>query len=546
MDRDNEAIQRQKEIYEHLAIAHIFSIIILMLGLVIYKDFVSIYPAKDIRLFILLCLLCFIIVFLYNTGKSLIYVKSKLYYLTNLLYITIPLLISVVIMFIVSENCVASKVVLILPVLIAASVMGKNAGLVMSTVCVVILLLHQIFIESELPLQALEKGLIEISMMYLVGWYIGVLTESEVRNREKLKTNLLSLKKEIARRKQVEEQLRKLSSALEQSPSMIVITDTEGCIEYVNQKFTGVTGYLPEEVVGRNIFNQQHDQNFEQFRQMRSAVYRGEEWREEILNKKKNGESYWEYVSFSPFRNKAGVITHLIRASEDITEHKNIEKEMARLERLNLVGEMAAGIGHEIRNPMTSVRGFLQLLGGKKECTKYREYFQIMIDELDRANSIITEYLNLAKNKAVQKRVCNLKQILTTMYPLIEADAIKADHYLKMELSDVPDLLLDEKEIRQVVLNLVRNGLEAMPHSGILVVKTFTDGDEVVLAVQDQGKGIEPALLEKIDTPFFTTKDDGTGLGLPVCYSIAARHNAAISIDTGPAGTTFYVRFKIP
>jgi signal transduction histidine kinase len=97
--------------------------------------------------------------------------------------------------------------------------------------------------------------------------------------------------------------------------------------------------------------------------------------------------------------------------------------------------------------------------------------------------------------------------------------------------------------MRQMILNLVRNGLEAMPPGGNLVVKTFTDGDEVIMAVQDQGKGIEPGVLEKIGTPFFTTKENGTGLGLAVCYSIAARHNARIEIETDPEGTTFFVRF---
>ncbi|MFA4886504.1 MAG: ATP-binding protein, partial [Desulfotomaculaceae bacterium] len=116
---------------------------------------------------------------------------------------------------------------------------------------------------------------------------------------------------------------------------------------------------------------------------------------------------------------------------------------------------------------------------------------------------------------------------------------------LEFELWDIPYIDLDEKEIRQLILNLVRNGFEAMPSGGTLTIKTFRDSGEVVLAVKDGGKGIGPEILEKIGTPFFTTKDTGTGLGLAVCYSIAARHNARIEIETGPKGTNFYVRFKI-
>ena len=229
----------------------------------------------------------------------------------------------------------------------------------------------------------------------------------------------------------------------------------------------------------------------------------------------------------------------------DITERKRYEKELARLDRLNLVGEMAAGIGHEVRNPMTTVRGFLQLYRNKNSFIQYKENFDLMIDELDRANSIITEFLSLAKNRVVTLTFQNLNTILTNLSPLIQADAMLLDKYINLQLEEIPELLLDEKEIRQLILNLIRNGLEAMSSGGNLAIKTYRDGQEVVLSVQDQGKGIEPDILEKIGTPFFTTKDSGTGLGLAVCYGIAARHNAVINIKTSPQGTTVLVMFKI-
>lgn len=216
---------------------------------------------------------------------------------------------------------------------------------------------------------------------------------------------------------------------------------------------------------------------------------------------------------------------------------------MARLDRLNLVGEMAASIGHELRNPMTTVRGFLQVLGGKPECMAYKEYFNLMIEELDRANSIITEFLTLARNKVIQLKPENLNRILDAITPLIQADAMIGDKYINVETGDIGELLLDEKEIRQLILNLVRNGLESMNPGGTLTIKTYQEDGEVVLAVQDQGKGIEPSLLEKLGTPFLTTKEDGTGLGLAVCFSIAERHGAAIKVETGRTGSTFSVRF---
>jgi len=230
----------------------------------------------------------------------------------------------------------------------------------------------------------------------------------------------------------------------------------------------------------------------------------------------------------------------------EINRREQMEKEIARLDRLNMIGEMAAGIGHEIRNPMTTVRGFLQLLQGRDKYAGDREFFDLMIEELDRANSIIAEFLSLAKNKAVVLTEHDLNSIINNIYPLIVADAMISDKNTIKELGEIPLLYLDEKEIRQLILNLVRNGLEAMSPNGVLTLRTFIDGEEAVLAVKDEGSGIALDILEKIGTPFFTTKENGTGLGLAVCYSIAARHNAVIKVETAATGTTFYVRFKLP
>lgn len=235
----------------------------------------------------------------------------------------------------------------------------------------------------------------------------------------------------------------------------------------------------------------------------------------------------------------------VLKMGVDITEKKRTQEEMQRLDSLGLLGKMAAGIAHEVRNPLTTVRGFLQLMKGKEDSTKHKEYFQLMIDELDRANSIITEYLSLARKNKTELESNNLNTIIKDIEPLITADAIHMAKNIEVKLTDIPNLLLNRKEINQLILNLVRNGLEAMPEGGTLTVKTFKDGEQVVLAVKDQGPGIKPEVIKKLGTPFVTTKENGTGLGLAVCYGIANRHNATIDVETGPAGTTFNVRFSL-
>ncbi|MGI6091840.1 MAG: ATP-binding protein [Negativicutes bacterium] len=229
----------------------------------------------------------------------------------------------------------------------------------------------------------------------------------------------------------------------------------------------------------------------------------------------------------------------------DVTARKNLEQSVSRLDRMNIIGKMAANVAHEIRNPLTTVRGYLQMMANKKDFDSYKDRFELMIDELDRTNLIIREYLSLAKDKLVELQKKDLNTIINSLLPLLEADAIASSSRIKREFGDIPLLYLDENEIRQLLLNLVRNGLEAMPQGGDLHISTYHIDNEVVLAIRDQGGGIPAHILDNLGTPFQTTKENGTGLGLPVCYRIASRHNATIAVDTNKSGTTFFVRFNI-
>lgn len=235
---------------------------------------------------------------------------------------------------------------------------------------------------------------------------------------------------------------------------------------------------------------------------------------------------------------------YVFKCGENITDKKSSESNYARLDRLNLIAEMAAGIAHEIRNPITTVKGFLQMLGSKNEFEQYQEYYDIMIAELERANDIITEFLSLTKNQTPEMHLQNLNTIIQTLYPLVHADALRSDLTLTQELGEIEDIYLDEKEIRQLILNLVRNGIEATEPGKNLKIKTYMDLDQVVLIISDEGSGIDPDILAKIGVPFFTTKEGGTGLGLTICRNIVNHHQAKMDIVTSPQGTTFYIKFQ--
>ena len=257
----------------------------------------------------------------------------------------------------------------------------------------------------------------------------------------------------------------------------------------------------------------------------------------ELMSKALGGK----WLEISAYPTETGMTCYF----SDITSRKISEKEFARLERLNLVGQLAAGIGHEIRNPMTTVRGYLQLLGTKPVYAAQKATFELMISELDRANAIITEFLSLAQTKPTDHKPQNLNGLLNNLYPLLEADAFTQNNQITFAPGEIPDLKLNGKEISQLVLNLTRNGLEAMPHGGCLRVNSYVEDSQVVLAIEDEGCGIPPENLSKVGTPFFTTKDTGTGLGLATCYKIVESHNAKIRIDSSSKGTTFFISFPI-
>jgi signal transduction histidine kinase len=138
----------------------------------------------------------------------------------------------------------------------------------------------------------------------------------------------------------------------------------------------------------------------------------------------------------------------------------------------------------------------------------------------------------------------NINNIIRAIEPLLTTDALASSKYVVLELEAVDNLNLNEKEIRQLLLNLVRNGLEAMPGTGSIRIRTYEEKEQVILVVQDEGEGIPNHIISRLGTPFLTSKVNGTGLGLAVCYGIASRHNAKIDVTTGTTGTTVYVKFN--
>lgn len=393
--------------------------------------------------------------------------------------------------------------------------------------------------------------------------YFAVLDQVPIYSRDKLShimNFLLEFAKMLAdlgvsRLRQIEQQTKELQESEDQifkifsnMPDVAIKAFNEdGQIVFWNIASEKLYGYKMDEIMGQSLnstlFEGAEGQRFRSAFQkvcLTQTIHGPEEWKV----KHRDGSEKYVYATLIPIKQSSGKI-RIICMHVDITEKKQLEAEMVRLDRLNMIGEMAASIGHEVRNPMTTVRGYLQLFQQKQGFAKYNKQFATMIEELDRANNIISEFLSLAKNKTIEMKLGNLNDVIHTLYPLVQADAIRRGHEIHLETGTIPDHYFDEKEIRQLILNLVRNGLEALKQTGSVHIHTYLDQGGINLAVSDTGSGIPADILAKLGTPFITTKENGTGLGLPVCFRVAQRHGAKIAIDTGPSGTTFNIRFPV-
>ncbi|WP_425800471.1 PocR ligand-binding domain-containing protein [Desulfitobacterium sp. Sab5] len=343
------------------------------------------------------------------------------------------------------------------------------------------------------------------------------------------------------------EKEKRLKTIIDNTPYVAIQSyDSNGRIRYCNQASETMFGWVHSEekettldqpMIFEKCLDSDFGANLKSINET-GRVIKDKEW----IFKNKEGIEKTISSTLFPIDLPDGK-KELISIDIDITEKKRFEKEMQRLDQLNLIGEMAAGIAHEIRNPLTTIRGYLQLIQNREEVKLFKSQFELMMDEIDRANSIISEFLSLAKTQRPETKKCDLNDIITKLFPLIQADAFTKSMEVIFEPGEISLVHLNAKEIHQLILNLCRNGLEAMKKGGCITLKTFREGQYVVLSVKDEGIGIPIENLDKLGKPFFSTKDNGTGLGLANCYNIATRHNAIIDINTSPGGTAFFIRF---
>ncbi|WP_258171134.1 nitrogen regulation protein NR(II) [Paenibacillus sp. R14(2021)] len=378
------------------------------------------------------------------------------------------------------------------------------------------------------------------SILYLpIVWMITKLTDNFIRRETlSLQVNTISNSYRI--------EVQKLQQFIDETPLGVIIVNQLGTITHINemaihllkdkvggkhrnellgQPFTIMYDHIEKDVLGRLLYQ----------------ALNGHKLTTEYVQEQ--GKIYVNSgICVRDMQNNEIIGAALI--AHDITELNRLRDEVGRMERLSLVGQMAASITHEIRNPMAVIRGFVQLMR-ERSPDHQKEYYRIVMDELDRANSIINDFLSLAQNRIIEKQNCSLHDIINDILPLLWADANMRGQSLELNLAEhLPKLMLNEKEMKQLILNLARNGMEAMDQHGVLSLVTSSVDQYVELRVSDTGSGIPQEKLEHLFEPFYTTKTRGTGLGLPLCLSIMERHGGNIQVDSKEGvGTTFIVRF---
>jgi len=372
------------------------------------------------------------------------------------------------------------------------------------------------------------------------------------------------LTREIAERKQAEENARKLSRAVEQSPAMTIITDPGGRIEYVNPRFTNVTGYTLEDVVGKTPrMLKSGETPPEVYRELWSTITSGREWQGNLHNRKKDQTLYWAAISISPITDKNGTLTHFLGSAEDITERRQADdearrhrNELAHFGRVSSLGEMATSLAHELNQPLTVISGCAQfcldrLRSDKGKPEDLLDSLEQAAEQAERANQIVRRVRSFIQKKEPERKEIDVNDTIRAVSKLLRSDARERDSDIALELAeDLPRVTADSIEVQQVVVNLVHNGVEVMAQSApaprLLTIRTAARDGMVEIAVHNSGTEIPAEDLERMFRPFFTTKSTGLGMGLSISRTIVEAHGGRLwATSSRESGTEFHFTLAV-
>ncbi|MBO9597703.1 MAG: PAS domain S-box protein [Cohnella sp.] len=325
-----------------------------------------------------------------------------------------------------------------------------------------------------------------------------------------------------------------------------VFVEQKGELVYVNRHAMQIFGTDAGEMLGRPLADFIVSEDRERLKQEFPTLNeRGHSARLFVTARKEDDtEIFLELQAYSAYYKGKSAISGTVL---DVTESKLSEQLLIRSEKLSVIGQLAAGVAHEIRNPLTALKGFTQLL--YKNADQNRNYYEMMLTELERINYIVGEFVLLSKPNQWKSLVpCSMSRMLADIVPIMESQAIITNVSIQVEEgAHIPDVHCDVNQIKQVLINLMKNGIEAMPGGGKLQVRSWHDrSGYVVIEVEDQGGGIPQEVIKRLGEPFYTTKQSGTGLGLTVCFKIIQAHGGTLTFASIPnQGTVAIVKLPV-
>ena len=368
---------------------------------------------------------------------------------------------------------------------------------------------------------------------------------------------------DITTLRHAEEAVHKLSQAIEQSSATVIITDTEGLIEYVNPRFVETTGYSAEEVIGKNprILKSGYTSP-EEYEELWQTITAGGEWRGEFHNKKKNGELYWESTIISPIKAKNGSIINFLAVKDDITDHKRTEAQLIQSSKLATLGEMATGIAHELNQPLNIIHMAVEsLLDEAKDGSIPTDTLTAKLDRIesqtDRASAIINHIRMFGRTDTGELEAVDLEKVARDAVGLVSEQLRLSEIGLMVNQPETCRKVMGQQlQLEQVVLNLLTNARDAIKEnegSGKKLKQITIDitddpkSEEVGLTVQDTGGGVPDEVLNRIFEPFFTTKEvgKGTGLGLSISYGIISEMKGRIEVANVDGGARFTISLPV-
>ncbi len=387
--------------------------------------------------------------------------------------------------------------------------------------------------------------------------------------------------RDVTWRKEAEAEKSRLLSAIEQSDDIVIISDPQGNIVYVNAAFERITDYSREEVLGQHtrlLKSGYHDNAF--YQRMWSTLKAGESFHATMLDRRKNGELFYTEKTISPLRDAQGNITHYVCTAKDITERHHTEQQMRQTEKLASIGQLAAGVAHEINNPVAYVGANINSLARYSEelfrlCDAYlqtqaaphdaaaaerlralmrevdvdflRQDIRSLISEsgegIERVRQIVRDLKDFSRQDTGVWELADLHRGLDSTLNIVRNE-LKHKAEVVREYGELPQVECVPAQLNQVFMNLLVNAAQAIESHGTITVRSGHEGDMVWVEVADTGAGIPPENVKRLFEPFFTTKPVGlgTGLGLSLSYGIVQKHGGYIEVDSEPGrGSRFRV-----